>query len=399
VSFTATPQAAGCSALASSIIDATRHAIGVDRAALHEPCFGGNEWKYLQECLDTNFVSSVGRFVDRFEEDLSAFTGAAHAVAVVNGTAALQVALKLVGVGAGEEVLSPALTFAATSAAIAYCGATPHFLDSEAGTLGIDPAAAREYLASATELQGGVCVNRITGRAMRAIVPMHCFGHPVDIDGILALAHDFRLEIVEDAAESLGSYYNGRHTGTFGRVGTLSFNGNKTITTGGGGAILTNDRELARRAKHLTTTAKIPHRWEYRHDELGYNYRMPNLNAALGCAQLERLPALLAAKRRLHERYLLAFKGVSGATIVREPEGCTSNFWLQALLLDNDCEHERDGLLAATNDAGVMTRPVWALNHRLPAFDQAPRMALRVAESLERRVINLPSSAQLALAD
>lgn len=397
MSPTQTSQQPTSSALADAIIGATRRAIGTDRATLHEPWFGGNEWNYLRECLDTRFVSSVGSFVDRFEADLAAFTGAAHAVAVVNGTAALQVALRLVGVSAGEEVLSPALTFAATSAAIAYCGATPHFLDSDERTLGLDPAAAREYLTRVTEMRGGVCVNRDTGRAIRAIVPMHCFGHPVDLDGLLALAHDFRLEIVEDAAESLGSYYHGRHTGTAGRLGTLSFNGNKTITTGGGGAILTNDRELARRAKHLTTTAKVAHRWEYRHDELGYNYRMPNLNAALGCAQLEQLPGLLAAKRRLHERYLAEFEGVSGARILREPARCASNFWLQALVLDSEHEQERDELLAATNDAGVMTRPVWALNHRLPAFEGAPRMPLRVAESLERRVINLPSSAQLAL--
>lgn len=399
MSSTLTPLRPTPPALADSIIKATRRAIGVDRAVLHEPLLDGNEWKYLQECLDTNFVSSVGRFVDRFEMDLAAFTGAAYAVAVVNGTAALHVALRLAGVGAGEEVLSPALTFAATSAAIAYCGATPHFLDSHEGTLGVDPVAAREYLIWATEVRSGVCVNRSTGRAIRAIVPMHCFGHPVDLDGIVALARDFHLEIVEDAAESLGSYYHGRHTGTFGRLGTLSFNGNKTITTGGGGAILTNDRELARRAKHLTTTAKVPHRWEYRHDELGYNYRMPNLNAALGCAQLEQLPGLLAAKRRLHERYLIEFEVVKGARILREPGGCVSNFWLQALLLDSEHAHERDELLAATNEAGVMTRPIWALNHRLPAFEQAPRMPLPVAESLERRVINLPSSAQLALVD
>ena len=385
------------SALASSVIAAVRVAIGDGNVVLHEPCMRGNEWNYLKECLDTNFVSSVGQFVDRFEADLAAFTGARHAVAVVNGTAALHVALQLAGVQPGDEVLTPALSFAATSNSIAYCGATPHFLDSEERTLGLDARAAREYLAGITELRGGVCVNRTTGRAIRAIVPMHCFGHPVDIESLLALAHDFRLEVVEDAAESLGSYYHGRHTGTFGKLGTLSFNGNKTITTGGGGAILTNDATLGRRAKHLTTTAKVPHRWEYRHDELGYNYRMPNINAALGCAQLEQLPRLLEAKRNLHTRYAAAFAGIRGARLMDEPEDCRSNFWLQALLLDAAHEGERDAVLAATNDAGVMTRPIWVLNHRLPAFAAAPRMPLTVAQSLERRVINIPSSAQLAL--
>lgn len=392
-----TTSPASDSTLASSVIAAVRAAIGDGNVVLHEPCMQGNEWKYLKECLDTNFVSSVGKFVDRFEADLAAFTGARHAVAVVNGTAALHIALQLAGVQPGDEVLTPALSFAATSNAIAYCGATPHFLDSEERTLGLDARAARDYLASVTELRGGVRVNRATGRAIRAIVPMHCFGHPVDIESLLALAHDFRLEVVEDAAESLGSYYHGRHTGTFGKLGTLSFNGNKTITTGGGGAILTNDATLGRRAKHLTTTAKVPHRWEYRHDELGYNYRMPNINAALGCAQLEQLPRLLEAKRNLHTRYAAAFAGLRGARLMDEPADCRSNFWLQALLLDAAHEGERDAVLAATNDAGVMTRPIWVLNHRLPAFATAPRMPLTVAQSLERRVINLPSSAQLAL--
>jgi perosamine synthetase len=381
--------------VAPQIVRAIREVIGDQPAVLHEPRFAGNEWLYIKECLDSSFVSSVGRFVDRFESELATFTGAKHAIAVVNGTAALHVALQLAGVVPGDEVLLPALTFVATSNAVAYCQATAHYLDSEERTLGLDPAAARDYLSRLTEIRNGVCVNRATGRPIRAVVPMHCFGHPVDIEGLLALARDFHLEIVEDAAESLGSYVGGRHTGTFGRFGTLSFNGNKTITTGGGGAILTDDTALARRAKHLTTTAKLAHRWEYRHDELGYNYRMPNLNAALGCAQLEQLPDLLAAKRRLHERYATAFARVDGARLVTDPAGCRSNFWLQTLVLDTRHEAERDAVLSATNDAGYMTRPIWVLNHRLPAFRDCPHMPLRTAESLERRVINLPSSAQL----
>ena len=370
---------------------------GPGPVVLHEPCFAGNEWTYLKECLDSTYVSSVGKFVDRFEADLAAYAGVKRAVAVVNGTAALHVALRLVGVQPGDEVLIPALTFVATATAVAYCGATPHFVDSEERTLGLDPQALREYLQSAAEIRGGQCVNRSTGRVVRALVPMHTFGHPVDIDGVLAVARDFHLALVEDAAESLGSTVHGRHTGTFGLVGTLSFNGNKTITTGGGGAILTNDMALGMRAKHLTTTAKVPHRWEYLHDEIGYNYRLPNINAALGCAQLEQLPGFLVAKRRIFERYLAAFAAVPQAHIVAEPQGCRSNYWLQTLLLDESAADERDLILAATNDAGLMTRPAWTLMHRLAPYRECPRMALPVAESLERRMINLPSSAQLGI--
>ena len=363
--------------------------------ALHEPSFAGNEWQYLKECLDSTFVSSVGKFVDRFEADLTAFTGAKHVVAVVNGTAALHIALKLAGVKADDEVLVPALTFVATANAVTYCGATPHFVDSEARTLGVDAAKLRDYLANHTEQRSGQCVNRATGRVIRALVPMHTFGHPADLDGLLAVAHDFNLALVEDAAESLGSYYHGRHTGTFGLMGTLSFNGNKTITTGGGGAILTNDPELARHAKHLTTTAKVPHAWEYRHDEVGYNYRMPNLNAALGCAQLEQLPAMLAAKRELFQRYEAAFRRVTGAKLMVEPEQCQSNYWLQALLLDAEKADQRDSILKATNYAGFMTRPAWVLMHALTQFKDCPRMDLASAQLLSQRLINVPSSSGL----
>ena len=384
------------SGLVEGILAAIRAAVGDGPVALHEPCFAGNEWAYLKECLDSTFVSSVGAFVDRFEADLAAYTGARHAVAVANGTAALQVALQLAGVRAGDEVLVPALTFVATSNAVAYCGAVPHFVDSEERTLGVDTTALREYLSGIVEFRAGVCVNRASGRALRAIVPMHVFGHPVDLDGLLAVARDFRLTIVEDAAESLGSSYHGRHTGTFGLLGTLSFNGNKTITTGGGGAILTNDAELAKHAKHLTTTAKVAHRWDYEHDELGYNYRLPNLNAALGCAQLEQLPALIGAKRRLYQRYCETFARLAGVHLMGEPNGCRSNYWLQTLVLTKAMAGERDAVLTATNDAGLMTRPVWVLNHRLPMYRAAPRMPLAVAESLEQRIVNIPSSAQLA---
>jgi perosamine synthetase len=382
--------------LADRIVDAVRTVVGDGPVPLHEPHFAGNEWRYLKECLDSTYVSSVGKFVDRFEAELAAYTGAKHVVAVVNGTAALHVAFRLIGVQRGDEVLLPALTFVATANAATYCGATPHFIDSTESDLGVNAVALREYLRNIAEIRNGLCVNRATGRVIRALVPMHAFGHPADIDGILAVARDFHLELIEDAAESLGSTVHGRHTGTFGLMGTLSFNGNKTITTGGGGAIMTNDGELARLAKHLTTTAKVPHRWEYRHDQIAYNYRMPNMNAALGCAQLEQLPGFLSAKRRLFERYAAAFARMKEARLVAEPEHCRSNYWLQTLLLDSSVSMQRDTILAATNDSGLMTRPAWTLMHELAPYVDCPRMPLPMAESLEARLINLPSSVTLS---
>jgi perosamine synthetase len=387
--------ASGRSTLAQDVVAAIRVAIGSRQAGLHEPIFSGNELKYLKECLESTLVSSVGPFVNRFETDLAAFAGAKHAVAVVNGTAALHIALKLAGVEADDEVLVPALTFVATANAVTYCHATPHFVDSEARTFGVDALKLREYLQQFSEQRTGYCVNRITKRVIRALVPMHVFGHPVDLDGLMAVARDFNIAVIEDAAESLGSLYRDQHTGTFGRFGVLSFNGNKTITTGGGGAILTNDSVLARRAKHLTTTAKVPHAWEIRHDEVGYNYRLPNLNAALGCAQLEQLPKFLRAKRALFQKYKVAFAGVNGVRLFQEPTGCESNYWLQTLVLDDAYAEERDRLLEETNAVGLMTRPLWTLMHRLASYQSCPRMDLSAAEELARRVINIPSSPHL----
>lgn len=381
--------------LSQKIVDAIRSVVGNEPVGLHEPQFTGNEWTYIKECLDSTFVSSVGKFVDRFESDLVQYTGAKHAVAVVNGTAALHVSLKLAGVKRGDEVLIPALTFVATANAVSYCGAEPHFVDSEINTLGMDPVALRDYLISISEIRNNQCVNRLTGSIIRALVPMHTFGHPVDIEGLLSVARDFHLVLIEDAAESLGSTVNGQHTGTFGLMGTLSFNGNKTITTGGGGAILTNDSELAIKAKHLTTTAKVPHRWAYEHDEIGFNYRMPNLNAALGCAQLEQLPIFLAAKRKLFERYEKVCDGLKGVTLVKEAMNNQSNYWLQTLLLDESVADQRDAILEATNTAGYMTRPAWVLLNRLAPYQACPHSRLLVAEALERRLINIPSSAML----
>ncbi len=381
--------------LAENIVSSIRSVVGNGPHALHEPHFSGNEWIYLKECIDTSFVSSVGKFVDRFEDELARFTGAKRAVAVVNGTAALHVALRLAGVGAGDEVLLPALTFVATANAVNYCQAIPHFVDSDETSLGMDAIRIREHLEAITEIHNGKCVNRITGRVIKAMVPMHTFGHPVNIDVLLAVARDFHITIVEDAAESLGSTIDGKHTGTFGLMGTLSFNGNKTITTGGGGAILTNDIELAERAKHITTTAKLSHRWNFVHDEVGFNYRMPNLNAALGCAQLELLPRFLRSKRTLFERYQTAFANMPGVRLVNEPAGCRSNFWLQTLMLDVANAKHRDSILEATNNNELMTRPIWTLLSSLPMYATAPRAPLPVAESLEQRLINIPSSSSL----
>jgi aminotransferase in exopolysaccharide biosynthesis len=304
--------------------------------------------------------------------------------------------LLLAGVENRDEVLMPALTFVATANAIRYCGAVPHFVDSEESTLGVDPCALREYLKSITEQHSGFCINRRTKRRIRALVPVHIFGHPCRLEEIMAVTRDFNLVLIEDAAESLGSLYQGQHTGTFGLFGTLSFNGNKTITTGGGGAIMTDDSELAKRAKHLTTTAKLQHRWEYLHDEVGFNYRLPNLNAALGYAQMECLSEFLASKRRLFERYRDAFLDVPQVRLFMEPDFCRSNYWLQTLLMDESISDQRDVVLEDTNDADLMTRPAWTLIHRLEPYRDFPSMQLPVAKSLASRLINIPSSSGLA---
>ncbi|GAB7021547.1 LegC family aminotransferase [Salidesulfovibrio brasiliensis] len=362
---------------------------------LHEPTFGGAETELLIKCVESTFVSSVGAYVDEFERRLAEFTGAARAVAVVNGTAALQVALDVCGVERGDEVLMPALTFVATANAASYLGAVPHFVDSEEHTFGVDPVRLREHLVSAAEVRDGVCLNRSTGRPIRALVPVHVFGHPCDVEALAEVCDDYSITLVEDAAESLGSWRDGTHTGRFGRCSAVSFNGNKIITTGGGGAVLTNDEALADRIRHLTTTAKVPHKWEYRHDAAGYNFRMPNINAALGCAQMDQLEGFIAAKRTLAERYAQAFDGLDGVRFVTEPAGCRSNYWLNAVLLEGDAVATREAILETTNAAGYMTRPAWQLMHRLPMYEACPRMELPVAERLEAGVINLPSGAGL----
>jgi len=356
---------------------------------LHEPLFAGNEKKYLDDCIDSTFVSSVGAYVDRFEADTAAYTGAKKAVVCVNGTAALHMALLLVGVKQNEEVITQPLTFIATANAISYCGAHPVFVDVDKDTLGLSPTALATFLHTQTEQKNGGCYNKSTGRRIAAVVPMHTFGHPCRIDTLAELCATHRLELVEDAAESMGSYYKNQHTGTFGRIGVLSFNGNKTITTGGGGMLLFNDEALAARAKHLTTQAKVPHPWNFIHDEIGYNYRMPNINAALGVAQLEQLDAHLAAKRTVAAAYKTFFSGTD-FTFFEEPEHARSNYWLNAILLNSG--EERDAFLTYTNQNGIMTRPAWELMNRLPMFNNAPCGNLEVAEWIADRLVNITSS-------
>jgi perosamine synthetase len=384
--------------IARNILGAVRSVLGASNQMipLHEPEFAGNEWAYVKECIDTGWVSSVGSYVNRIEADLAEFAGTRHAIATANGTAALHICALLAGVEPGDEVLIPTLTFIATANAVSYAGAMPHFVDSEERTLGVDAGRLEVHLAETADIVDGRCVNRRTGATIRALVVMHAFGHPADLDGLEALCARWKLVLIEDAAESLGSFYHGRHTGNVGRVAALSFNGNKVMTTGGGGAILTNDPELARRAKHLTTTARVPHRWNFIHDEIGYNYRLPNLNAALGCAQLERVPGMITRKRALAARYAAAFADVAGVRFLAEPEGCRSNYWLNTIVLDPTNAAEHEAVLELLNDSNYMSRPVWTLMHRLEMYADCPRADVRVAEGLASRVINLPSSPRLA---
>ncbi len=360
---------------------------------LHAPLFIGNEKKYLNECIDTTFVSSVGKFVDRFEEEVAKYTGAKKAVVCVNGTNALHMAMLLVGVEREDEILTQALTFIATCNAISYIGAHPVFIDVDKETLGLSPKAVKTWLENNAELKNGVCYNKKTGRRVKACIPMHTFGHPVRINELVTICKEWHIELVEDAAESIGSFYKGRHTGTFGKVGALSFNGNKTITTGGGGMLLFQDEELGKFAKHLTTQAKVPHRWAFVHDHIGYNYRMPNINAALGCAQMENLERYIENKRETASRYNDFFKSLFNVSFFTEPENSRSNYWLNVVLLENkDAQQE---FLEYTNAHGVMTRPIWELMNRLEMFKNSETDGLKNTQWLADRVVNIPSSVRL----
>jgi perosamine synthetase len=357
---------------------------------LHEPVFIGNEKKYIEKCIDSTFVSSVGEFVTRFEKAIVSYTGIPYAVACVNGTAALHTALILCDVNGGDEVLTQALTFVATANAISYCQAHAIFIDSDSERLGMCPKDLEAFLIENAELNSnGFCYNIKTGRRIKACIPMHVFGHPVDTDAIKKICDRFHISLIEDSAESMGSFYKGKHTGAVGEVSVLSFNGNKTVTTGGGGMILTTDEKIAKKAKHLTTTAKIPHAYEFFHDMVGYNYRLPNLNAALGVAQMEQLPAILNNKIQTAQLYREFFKSLE-IKFVDQPKDSTSNFWLNAIILDS--KKERDLFLAETNAAGVMTRPTWALMPELEHFKLNQATNLRNAKHLRDCIVNLPSS-------
>lgn len=357
---------------------------------LHVPYFFGNEKKYLNECIDTGFVSSVGEFVNRFEEMMREYTGSKYAIAAVNGTAALHAALHLIGTGINDEVLTQPLTFVATANAIAYCKAEPVFIDVQKETLGLDPDKLAEYVKKNGERKrGGEVYNRKTGRRISACLPVHIFGHPNRIDDIVSVCESYGIPVIEDAAESLGTTYREKHTGTYGRMGVFSFNGNKTMTTGGGGIIVTDDDTLGKDAKYITTTAKRPHKWEYYHDMLGFNYRMPNINAALGCAQLEQLPGFLRDKRDIAREYADFFKTMD-IELITEPENARSNYWLNAVILKD--KDERDAFLEYTNTNKVMTRPVWRLMTELPMYRDCERGDLTTAKWLEERVVNIPSS-------
>lgn len=364
-----------------------------DSISLHSPYFAGNEKKYLNECIDTTFVSSVGPFVDRFEGMVSDYTGAKKAIVCMNGTNALHLALVLVGVEPNDEVITQALTFIATCNAISYIGAHPVFLDVDLDTMGLSPLAVEKWLSINSKIEDGICYNKITGRKIKACVPMHTFGHPVHLDELLTVCEKYHLELVEDAAESMGSFFKGKHTGTFGKVGVISFNGNKTITTGGGGMLLFNDDELAYKAKHLSTQAKIPHSWESLHDQIGYNYRMPNINAALGCAQMENLDVILNNKRETAEIYKSFFEQFSKVDFFVEPTNCDSNYWLNAILFEN--KQAQIDFLNYTNNHGVMTRPLWSLMHKLQMFKDCQTDGLVNTMWFEERVVNIPSGVRL----
>ena len=364
-----------------------------DTVPLHAPLFIGNEKKYLEECIDTTYVSSVGKFVDRFETDMATYTGAKKAVVCVSGTNALHMALMLAGVEREDEVLTQALTFIATCNAVSYIGAHPVFIDVDRDTLGLSPQAVKKWLVKNAELKDGACYNKRTGRRVKACVPMHTFGHPVRIDDLVDVCNEWHIELVEDAAESIGSLYKGQHTGTFGKVGAISFNGNKTITTGGGGMLLFQDEELGKLAKHLTTQAKVPHRWAFVHDHIGYNYRMPNINAALGCAQLENIDRYVENKRETAAIYADFFKHISDITFFTEPEDCRSNYWLNVVMLKDRAA--RQEFLEYTNDHGVMTRPVWELMNRLEMFKGCETDGLENTQWLADRIVNIPSSVRL----
>jgi len=382
--------------LTDRVLAALKSVLVKDVGAIHEPFFIGKEREYLNSCIDSTYVSSVGAFVGEFESKLTQYTNSKHAIAVVNGTSALHIALKVVGVKPNDEVLVPAMTFIGTANAVSYCGATPHLVEIEEKTLGIDVPKLRHYLKSVVINRNDLSINKKTGNIISAIIPMHAYGHPTELDQLKELCDEFHLHMVEDAAESLGSIYKGKHTGTVGDLGIISFNGNKTITTGGGGVILTNDEELASKARHLTTTARIQHEWKMIHDEVGYNYRMPNINAALGCAQMEYIEKIIEYKRKLYQKYKTAFLGIEDVRLVEEPSNCRSNYWLQTIILNARYKKERDHILNITNYLKIPTRAAFTPLNQLTPYSTCPTMKTPCSDDVASRIINIPSGARLA---
>jgi len=369
------------------------HKVDTTFLPLHEPRFIGNEKKYVLDAIDSTFVSSVGKYVDQFEQMMCEITGAKYAIATVNGTNSLHLSLILADVQPNDEVITQPLTFIATANAISYSHATPHFVDVDIDTMGLSPSLLDTYLSKITEMKNGFCFNKKTGKRIKACIPMHTFGLPLRIDELVEVCLKYNISLIEDAAESLGSTFKNQHTGTFGLLGIFSFNGNKTVTAGGGGCIITNNEELAKKAKHLSTQAKIPHKWDYDHDYIGYNYRVPNLNAALACAQLEQLPHYIENKRELSNLYFDFLKPENNITLVREIKHSKSNYWLNAIVLKD--RSERDLFLDESNTKGVMTRPIWKLMNKLTMFKKCPKSDLSNSEWLEDRVVNITSSVRI----
>ena len=377
----------------NEFINFTRGIYGTKKnIPLHEPKFFGNEKKYLNQCIDTTFVSSVGKFVDKFEKKIAEYTGAKYAVATTNGTSALHISLILAGVRQDDEVITQPLNFVASCNAISYCNAKPIFVDVDRDTMGLSPSALNSFLEKNTKIKNKKCINKKTKKIIKACIPMHSYGHPCRINDIKKILKKYHIFLIEDAAESLGSFYKNKHTGTFGDLGVISFNGNKIVTAGGGGCIITNNKILAKKAKHITTTAKIPHRWEFKHDEIGYNYRMPNLNAALLIAQFENLNLFIRNKRELAKKYQVFFKDTE-FNFFKEPKNSKSNYWLNSIILKN--KKNKDQFLEETNSNGIMTRPIWLLMNKLPMFKDAQCIDLKNSKWLFERVVNIPSSSTI----
>ena len=382
---------------AKNVVNAIRSVLGKGAHQLHEPLLKGKEIIFVSDTIKRNFVSTAGEYVNRFEKAVKKFSKSNHAIAVVNGTQAIFVSLKVLGVRKDDEVLVPALTFVGTVNAISYLGAHPHFIDSSWENFGVNCDKLEKYLSKNAKIIGNRCINKSTGKVIKAIVPVHIFGHPCDIEKVIKISKKFKLAVVEDAAEALGSFHKKKHLGTFGDIGCFSFNGNKIITTGGGGMIITNQAKLAKKIKHLTTTAKLKHKWEYVHDEVGYNFRMPSINAALGLAQLLKLRTFLKAKRKLFYKYMKVLKGINGISLFKEPKNAKSNYWLQTLILDKKNSKFKNKILKEFHKKKVFSRPTWQLISDLKPYKNNQKMDLSIARDIYKRSINIPSSQKLII--